>query len=435
MRLADVVPALGSRNFRLFFAGQTISLIGTWIQQIAMSWLVYRLSGSAFVLGLVGFLGQLPGFGIAPFAGVLSDRWNRHRMLLVTQTLAMLQALVLGVLVLTDRIDVPTILVLSVALGIVNGVDIPTRQAFLIQLVERREDLANAIALNSSMFNGARLVGPALAGMIIALVSEGICFVLNGLSYVAVLAALLAMRLPPLPRLPIEHDVLRSLRDGLRYAFSSPPIRALLVLVALVSLTATPYTVLMPVMAAAVLGGGAHTLGILMAATGLGALGGALYLAVRRTVLGLGRLIVLALAVFGAALLAFALVRQVWLSALVLVAAGAGMMVQMASCNTVLQTIVDEDKRGRVMSFYTMAFMGMMPLGSLLAGNLASRLGAPRTIAMGGAICLAGAVVFASQLSRLRAHVRPIYVRLGIVPEVAAGVQVASDLATPPERQ
>jgi MFS family permease len=433
--LAALLPALRSRNFRLFFAGQTISLIGTWIQQIAMSWLVYRLTGSAFVLGLVGFLGQLPGFVIAPFAGVLADRWNRHRMLLATQSLAMIQALLLAVLVLTGRITVPILLVLSAFLGVVNGFDIPTRQSFLVDMVEHKEDLANAIALNSSMFNAARLVGPALAGVVIALVGEGICFLLNGLSYVAVLSALLAMTIEPKPAMAEPPRVLQQLLEGFDYAFGFAPMRAVLLLVALVSLTGTPYTVLMPVMAADVLHGGPDTLGTLMAATGLGALVGALYLASRRSVLGLGRLIAGAAALFGLGLVAFAHSRSVALSVAVLAAVGFGMMVQMASSNTILQTIVDEDKRGRVMSLYTMAFTGMMPLGSLLAGGAASRFGAPATIAAGGAICIAGAALFAGQLPRLREQVRPLYVRLGIMPATTAGVQAASNLMAPPETE
>jgi MFS family permease len=433
--LAALLPALRSRNFRLFFAGQTISLIGTWIQQIAMSWLVYRLTGSAFILGLAGFLGQLPGFVIAPFAGVLADRWSRHRMLLATQSLAMIQALLLAALVLTGRITVPTLLVLSAFLGVVNGFDIPTRQSFLVDMVEHKEDLANAIALNSSMFNAARLVGPALAGVVIALVGEGICFLLNGLSYVAVLIALLAMTIEPKPAMAEPPRMLRQLLEGFDYAFGFAPMRAVLLLVALVSLTGTPYTVLMPVMAADVLHGGPDTLGALMAATGLGALVGALYLASRRSVLGLGRLIAGTATLFGLGLVAFAHSRSVALSVAVLAAVGFGMMVQMASSNTILQTIVDEDKRGRVMSLYTMAFTGMMPLGSLLAGGAASRFGAPATIAAGGAICIAGAALFAGLLPRLREQARPLYVRLGILPATTAGVQAASNLMAPPETE
>jgi MFS family permease len=400
LRWSEALPALRSRNFRLFFAGQTISLIGTWVQQMALSWLVYRLTGSAFILGLVGFLGQLPGLVVAPFAGVLADRVNRYPVLLATQTLSMIQALTLAALVLTGRISVPAVLALSACLGIVNGFDIPIRQSFLVEMVDERSDLPNAIALNSAMFNAARLVGPALAGVIITLAGEGVCFLLNGLSYVAVLLALLAMRVEMRPARSQPPAVFQLLGEGVHYAFGFAPVRAVLMLLALVSLTGTPYTVLMPVMAATVLHGDAHTLGTLMAATGLGALGGTLYLVSRRTVLGLSRLLVLAAALFGLGLIAFSRSRSVGLSMLVLAITGFGMIVQTASSNTILQTIVDEDKRGRVMSLYTMAFTGMMPLGSLLAGAMAGRFGAPTTIALGGATVVAGAAVFASRLRR-----------------------------------
>jgi len=427
------VRALRHRNFRLFLGGQIVSLAGTWMQAVALSWLVYRLTRSPFLLGLVGFAGQLPSLLLAPFAGVWADRGDRRRIVIATQALAMVQALVLSALVLTGSITIGHVIALSVMLGLVNGVDIPVRQSFLVEMVKGREDLANAIALNSSVFNAARLVGPAVAGFMIGLVGEGTVFLLNGLSYVAVIGALLAMRLDPRPR--GEHaaqPILRNLRDGIRYAFGFAPIRALLLLIGLVSLMGVPFTVLMPVFATDVLHGGAHTLGLLMSSLGVGALGGALYLAQRRTVRGLGSIILGAVTLFAVALVGFGASRVAWLSMAALAAAGLGMMVQMASSNTILQTIVDEDKRGRVMSFYAMAFMGTVPLGSLLAGTLAARIGAPRTVMLGGAACLLGAVAFARALPDLRAQIRPIYRRLGIVPEVAAGLQTANDLVTPP---
>ncbi len=429
------VRALGSRNFRLFFAGQSISLVGTWLQQVALSWLVYRLTGSAFMLGLVGFFGQIPAFIVSPVAGVLADHWDRHRTIVATQALSMVQALLLAGLVLAGRITVPEILVLSMLLGVVNGFDTPTRQAFLVQMVEKKQDLANAIALNSSMFNGARLVGPALAGMLIALVGEGACFLLNGLSYLAVIAALLAMRLPPPARPERRPRVVARLREGFTYAFGFGPIRAVLTLLALVSIVGVPYTVLMPVIATRVLHGGPSTLGALMGATGLGALIGALYLAARSSVVGLGRVIVMAAAVFGAGLVAFSFSTRLWLSLPLLLVTGFGMMVQMAASNTILQTIVDEDKRGRVMSLYTMAFTGTVPLGSLLAGAAAARIGAPWTIAAGGVASILGAFWFAHRLPALRVEIRPVFVRLGIVPEVAAGLHAATALMVPPEKQ
>jgi MFS family permease len=355
--------------------------------------------------------------------------------LIATQALAMVQALLLAVLVLSGRVTVGLVLALSVFLGLVNGVDIPTRQAFLVEMVTGRDDLANAIALNSSVFNVARLVGPAVAGLMIGLVGEGTVFLLNGLSYVAVIAALYAMTLVPRPRAAGPREPLgRTLLEGFRYAFGFPPIRALILLVAVVSLMGVPFTVLMPVFATEVLGGGARTLGFLMAASGVGALVGALYLAARKTVSGLGLVILSAVTLFGASLIGFGLSRQEWLSRAVLFGAGLGMMVQMASSNTILQTIVDDDKRGRVMSFYAMAFMGMMPFGSLLAGFLAGRIGAPRTVMLGGLACLLAAAAFARALPALRAQVRPIYVRLGIVPEMAVGLQTATDVSGLPGR-
>lgn len=417
--LPHSLRALRHRNFRLFLAGQIVSLAGTWMQSVALSWLVYRLTRSPFLLGLVGFAGQVPSLVLAPIAGVWADHGNRRRIILATQTLAMVQALLLAALVLTGRITVPHVLALSVFLGLVNGFDIPTRQAFLVEMVTGREDLANAIALNSSVFNAARLVGPAIAGVMIGLFGEGTVFLLNGLSYVAVLGALLAMQVPPraVPR-GRGDPMARKLTEGFRYAFGFPPIRALILLVAVVSLMGVPFTVLLPVFATEVLGGGANTLGFLMAASGVGALTGALYLAGRRTVSGLGHVILAAVAVFGASLLGLGASTRLALSLAALFGAGLGMMVQMASSNTILQTIVDDDKRGRVMSFYSMAFMGSVPFGSLLAGVLASRIGAPRTVMLGGTACLIAAVVFARALPALRAQVRPIYVRLGIVPEV-----------------
>ncbi|HET9984199.1 MAG TPA: MFS transporter [Longimicrobiales bacterium] len=433
-KLRVTLRALESRNFRLFFIGQTVSLVGTWIQQIAMSWLVYRLTNSPFVLGAVGFAGQLPSFLVAPFAGVLADRWDRRRTVVGTQVLSMVQALVLAALVFSGRVEVWHVMALSVFLGIVNAADVPTRQSFLVEMVEDRELLANAIALNSSMFNAARLVGPALAGIVIAAVGEGICFLLNGLSYIAVIAALLAMRVPP-REIPLGRPrLLGHLREGFDYAWGVEPIRIVLLLLAITSVVGVPYTVLMPVFATRVLNGGADTLGLLMAATGLGALAGALYLASRESVLGLGRLIAVASGVFGVGLIAFAASRTLWLSLPLLVVTGFGMMVQMAASNTVLQTVVDEDKRGRIMALYTMAYLGMIPFGSLLAGILADGLGAPETIALGGALSLAGTLYFLSRLPRLQAQIRPADRSAGIVPEVATGLQTASSLMVPPKR-
>ncbi len=426
--------ALKHRNYKLFFSGQSISLVGTWMTRIATSWLVYRLTGSALLLGVVGFAGQIPSFVLAPFAGVLVDRWNRHRLLVATQVLALLQSTALAVLALTGLINIRQVILLSVFQGLINAFDMPARQAFVVEMVEKREDLANAIALNSSMVNAARLVGPSIGGVIIALVGEGWCFMLDAVSYLAVIASLVAMQLTPrLTRRMNNANILQQLREGWRYAFHFAPIRDVLLLLALVSLVGMPYTILMPVFANDVLRGGPYTLGLLMAASGVGALVGAMFLAARKSVLGLGKYIPLTAGAFGAGLIAFSFSRRLWLSLMLMMVTGLGFMVQMAASNTVLQTIVDEDKRGRVMSFYTMAFMGTAPFGSLLAGSVAERIGAPHTLLFGGVGCVLGALWFARALPALRRDVRPIYVKIGILPEMAAGIHQTSEFSVPPE--
>ena len=434
LRLPFAARALSHRNYRLFFAGQGLSLVGTWITRVATSWLVYRLTGSPATLGIVGFAGQIPTFVLAPFAGVWVDRWGRYRVLLATQVLSMLQSLALAWLALAGVIDVAHVLVLSALQGVVNAFDTPARQAFVVDMVEDRADLPNAIALNSSMVNGARLVGPSVAGVLVALAGEGWCFLIDGVSYLAVIASLWMMRLARGERRRGRGNVLAELREGVRYAFGFAPIRSILLLLALISLMGMPYTVLMPVMAADVLHGGPHTLGFLMGATGVGALGGAVYLASRRTLLGLGRVIPSAAALFGLGLIAFSLSRSVALSMALMVVTGTGFVVQLAASNTILQTILREEMRGRVMAFYTMAFMGTAPFGSLLAGGLASRIGVPRTILLGGCACILGGAAFARQLPRLRELVRPIYVERGILPEIAAGLSNAAELRGESER-
>ncbi len=410
-----VFRALSHRNYRLFFGGQGISLIGTWMQQIAVGWLVFRLTQSSFLLGVVGFTSRIPTFVFASFAGVLVDRWNRHRLLVATQILSMIQAFILAGLVLTGSVAVWHVILLSLFLGLINAFDVPVRQSFVVEMIERREDLGNAIALNSSMVNGARLVGPSIAGMLIATVGEGMCFLLNGLSFIAVIASLLAMRITPNPRKKVKTPLWHGLKEGFTYAFGFSPIRSLLLLLALVSFMGMPYTVLMPVFAGKILHGGPQALGFLLGATGVGALSGAVFLASRKTVLGLGKIIVIASSLFGIGLIGFSFSRLFWLSLLLMVLTGYGMMVQMTSTNTVLQTIVDEDKRGRVMSFYTMAFMGMVPFGSLFAGTLASVIGTPETVLIGGLSCLLGSYLFAKKLPSLRARVHPVYVEKGII--------------------
>jgi MFS family permease len=433
-RLGFMVRALSHRNYRLFFAGQGVSLVGTWITRVATSWLVYRLTGSAAMLGIVGFAGQIPTFLLAPLAGVWVDRWSRHRVLVVTQVLSMLQSLALAWLAFAGTIDVRRILLLGAFQGVINAFDTPARQVFVVEMVDDRADLPNAIALNSSMVNAARLIGPSVAGVLIAATGEGWCFLLDGLSYVAVIASLLMMRLVAAkPRGP-EKRVLQELRDGFRYAFGFAPIRSVLLLVTLISIMGMPYTVLMPLIADKVLHGGPHTLGFLMGATGIGALGGAVYLASRRSVLGLGRVISAAAVLFGCGLVAFSFSRTLAVSLLLMVVIGVGFMVQLASSNTIIQTIVREEMRGRVMAFYTMAFMGTAPFGSLLAGGLASRIGAPHTILLGGCACIAGGVAFSRQLPRMRELVLPIYVERGILPEIATGLAEAAALRDESER-
>ena len=408
--------AMRHRNFRLFFGGQSISLIGTWMTRIATAWLVYRLTGSAWLLGIVGFAGQIPTFLLAPFAGVWVDRLNRRQVLVVTQTLAMVQSLALAALTLSHRIHIAEILWLSVFQGLINAFDMPGRQAFMVQMIEDRQDLGNAIALNSSMVNMARLVGPSLAGLVIAGFGEGYCFLIDGISYVAVIVSLLMMRLPKFILKPTIVPLIGQLKEGWTYVSQFAPVRTILLLFAVVSLMGMPFTVLMPIFAVKVLHGGPHTLGFLMGAVGTGALVAAISLAMRKSVLGLGRVIAISAAIFGAALIAFGTSRMLWLSLLLMLITGYGMMMGMAASNTIIQTIVPEDKRGRVMSYYTMAFVGMAPFGSLLAGGLAHLVGAPVTLMVTGAFCIAGAGWFATQLPNIRLHIRPIYRDMGILP-------------------
>jgi MFS family permease len=414
-RFSHAWRALRHRNFKLFFTGQSISLIGTWMTRVATSWLVYRLTGSALLLGVVGFAGQIPTFLLAPFAGVLVDRLNRRNMLVWTQALAGLQSLALAGLTLAKVITVHEVIWLSVLQGLINAFDMPGRQAFLIQMVEDKQDLGNAIALNSSMVNVARLVGPALAGFVIAGVGEGYCFLIDGISYLAVIASLLMMRVNIAQAERAATSMLEQLKEGWTYVRGFQPIRTILLLFALISLMGMPFMVLMPIFASDVLHGGPHTLGFLLGASGVGALISAISLALRRTVRGLTTMIQISAALFGVGLICFGLSRMLLLSMLLMVVVGFGMMQGLAASNTVIQTLVPEDKRGRVMSYYTMAFVGMAPFGSLLAGGLAHRLGAPHAVMITGAFCLAGSVWFTTQLKSIRKIMRPIYVEMGII--------------------
>lgn len=405
--MAQIVRSLKHRNYQLFFAGQLISLIGTWMQTVAESWLVYRLTGSSALLGISAAASQIPVFIFAPLGGATADRVNRHRIIVTTQAISMVLPLILAALTFTGTVRVWHVFVLAGCLGVVNAFDLPARQAFLMDMVGR-EDLINAIAMNSSMFNGARVVGPAVAGLLVAAVGEGWCFLLNGVSYVAVITGLLLMKAPAFTRPANQGSPWRDVVDGFRFAGGTAPIRALLMLVAAVSFLGLPYSVLMPVFADDILHGGARGLGFLMGATGLGALAGALVVASRDGVRGLGRWVALAAGAFGVSLMLFSLSRTFWLSGSLLVISGAGVMVQLTSSNTLLQAMSPDHLRGRVMSVYSMMFMGMAPIGSLCAGWLAERIGAPHTVAIGGAGCVLVAAIFASRLPSLRGEARQL---------------------------
>jgi len=413
--LRVIFRSLQYRNFRLFFGGQSISLIGTWIQQIATPWLVYHLTGSVFLLGVVGFAGQIPTFLISPFAGVMTDRWNRYHILITTQILSMIQALLMALLFFTGVIKIWQIILLSLLLGCINACDTPVRQSFFIEMVEKKKYLANAIALNSSMVNAARLLGPSIAGMLIAFTNEGICFLINGISYIFVIGSLLSMKIVPRKIINKDTRVLQELKEGFSYVFDFAPVKYIILMLGLVSLMGMPFSVLMPVFAKVIFHGGSHTFGFLMGASGIGALSAALYLASRKNVLGLFKRIPMAAGIFGLGLIAFSFSRVYLFSLLLMIVTGFGMMFQLASSNTILQTIVDDDKRGRVMSFYTMAFMGTAPFGSLLAGGLAHIIGAPYTILIGGISIILGASIFAYKLPELRKMIRLVYAKLGII--------------------
>ena len=416
-------PAFRSRNYRLYFGGQSISLIGTWMTRVATSWLVYRLTDSAFLLGVVGFLGQIPALFLSPLAGVWVDRWDRHQAMVITQALAMVQSLALAVLTLTHTISMPWIFFLTFLQGVINTFETPARQSFVIQMIDDRSALSNAIALNSSIVNAGRLVGPAIAGIVIAWVGEGYCFLIDSVSYIAVLYSLLAMKnLLPGLRNPPRH-IGHELVEGWRYIVASPAIRWILLMLGLVSLIGMPFTVLMPIIADKVLGGGAHTLGFLTAATGLGALACAVALAMRDSVRGLGKWLGIAAAILGVSLILFGLSRSFWWSMVLMFGAGYGMMQQIVTSNTILQTIVADDKRGRVMSFYSMSVFGFLPIGSLFAGMLASWMGAPNTLILGGALCLLASVWYFGRLPEIRRVIRPVYIEMGIMDDPAAAIE------------
>ncbi len=427
LSLNNTFRALRHRNFQLFFSGQLISLTGTWMQSVAQAWLVYRMTGSALLLGSVGFIGQIPIFLVSPLGGIVADRYDRRRVVIATQVASMALAVTLAALTLTHRITVQDIFWLAALLGVVNAFDVPGRQSFLVEMVGK-EDLINAIALNSSMFNGARIIGPAIAGLLVARIGEGWCFFVNAVSYIAVIIGLMMMRIPPREQRP-QGSPIAHVIEGFRFVKRTAPIRAILLLVGLVSLVAMPYTVLMPIFADRILNGGgqefatligshdlgAVRLGILMGATGVGALLGALTLATRTGVYGLGRWITFSCAGFGVSLFAFALSQNFWISTTLLVPVGFCMMLQMSSSNTLIQAMVPDDLRGRVMSLYSMMLMGMAPFGALFGGALAARLSAPLTVTMGAIAAVGGALIFGIRLPKLRVEARKLIVAQGMV--------------------
>jgi MFS family permease len=410
-KLPAIFRALKHRNFQLFFAGQMISLTGTWMQMVAQSWLVYRITGSVALLGLIGFAGQIPVFLLTAFGGAIADKYDRRRILIVTQICSMISAGALAALTLTDTIQVWHLFVFAVFGGIVNAFDIPTRQSFVVDMVGK-EDLLNAIALNSSMFNGARIVGPAIAGVVVAAVGEGWCFFSNAVSYTAVIAGLLLMRVAQKEIVQSDASAFEKIKEGFVFVAETAPIRALLLLLGLVSLMGMPYAVLMPIFADQILNGGVRGLGILMGASGTGALIAALVLAARKSIRGLGRWVALASGAFGVFIILFSQSRSFWLSAALLVPAGFSMMLQMSASNTLVQSMVPDELRGRVMAVYSMMFMGMAPLGALMAGALAEIIGAPLTVVLGGAVCILGAIAFGLRLPQLTVEARRIIIAL-----------------------
>ncbi|MGB2625278.1 MAG: MFS transporter [Candidatus Acidiferrum sp.] len=413
--LSHAWRALRHRNFQLFFSGQSISLIGTWMTRLATSWLVYRMTHSALLLGIVGFAGQIVAFLIGPLAGVWVERLNRRKLLVWTQFAGSIQSLALAALTLSHRINLWEIIALTAMQGLINGFDMPARQSFLVQMVEDRNDLSNAIAINSSMANGARLIGPAFAGFLIGIVGEGWCFLIDGISYFPVIASLLMMRIKPLDMRRHTTSMLEQILEGWEYVRTFRPIRTILLLFALITLMGWPYSVLLPVFAGEVLHGGATTLGWMSGAAGVGALISAISLTLRKSILGLTRMLQIASAVLGVALILFGLSQVLWLSLLLMVFVGFGLIQTASVSNTIIQSLVTEDKRARVMSYYTMAFFGAAPFGSLLAGSLAHQIGAPHTVMVTGAFCIAGSIWFTLELPKVRKVMRPIYQQMGIL--------------------
>ena len=427
LKFKTMFRSLRYRNYRLFFSGQSVSLIGTWMQRIALPWLVYHMTGSAFLLGVVGFAGQIPTFLLAPVAGVITDRFSRYKVLLTTQIIMLIQASILATLALTGVIQIWHIVLLSALLGCVNAFDVPSRHSFVIEMVEKKEDLGNAIALNSMMFNGARIIGPSIAGVMLATTGEGVCFLINAISYIFVIASLLMMHVPKRKVVRKETRMFSELKEGFDYTFGFAPIKHLIVLLAVVNLMGSSYQVLMPVFAKEILHGDSDTFGFLMGAAGIGALLGAAYLASRESILRLGRMVPAAATLFGAGLIALAFTNFFPATLGIMIFIGLGLMLNTASSNTILQTITDDDKRGRVMSFYMMAIMGTAPFGSLLAGSMAKLIGTQYAILVGGVASVAGALVFFKKLPKLKAIVKPLYDRIEMNPEIESEIITSAE--------
>lgn len=416
--LHTVFASLQSRNYRLYFIGQGISLIGTWMQQIALSWLIYRLTGSVFLLGLISFTSQIPNFVLSPFTGVITDRYNRLKIMTIAQALFMLEALTMTVLVMSGQIEVWQIIVLSVFFGIISAFEAPARQSLTVDLINNPKHLGNAIALNSALFNAARLIGPAIAGLTIAAVGEGVSFLLNTISYLGVIGALLMVKLPVKTSTPEHRDFKESFSEGFRYTFNTFPLRILILILAIVSLSGYPFIVLLPAYAKEILHGGSDTLGFLMSGLGAGALLGALIMAARKTVLGLGRIISWHMGLMGIAVILAGISNQLGYSLMILFFAGLSMILSLSSVNIMIQSLADEDKRGRVMSFYAMALMGTLPIGNLLAGTVASAIGIKDTLIIGGIITVITAFWFERKRRLMRETVRSIYKKKGIYTEL-----------------
>jgi len=402
LSVAHIFRGLKYRNFRIFFIGQSMSLMGTWMQNIAMSWLVYRMTNSPFMLGLIAFSSQVPSFFLGPLAGVIVDRHDKKKLIILTQLLSMAQAFILAVLTLTGLINVQTIFILGIFLGCVNALDIPARQAFIVEMVEDKKDLGNAIALNSLVFNSARLIGPSIAGVLIAIVGEGVCFLINSFSFLAILKSLFSIKVKSNPRPAAQTNVMHDFKEGLKYVNNLVAIKTVVIHSAIISILGISYVVLLPVFAKETLKGGSHTLGILMGSAGLGALMATSYLASRRNVVGLEKMIPKATLIMAAGLMFFSFSKSLFVSMVLLGFVGFGAVIVMSACNIILQTIVDDSKRGRVISIYAMAVVGTVPFGSLIAGGLADKVGAPLTCFIGGALSVAAAGLFIKKMKKVR---------------------------------